>query len=89
MGKATFSFEIEADLKAAFSAAAKAEGRAVDDVLSDVIQDYLQSQAEDTIYQEWVAAQVQEVLDDPRPNVPHAEVMARLDAEIAGLKRGA
>lgn len=89
MGKATFSFEIEADLKAAFSAAAKAEGRAVDDVLSDVIQGYLRSQAEDTVYQEWVAAQVQEALDDSRPNVPHAEVMARLDAEIAGLKRGA
>ncbi|BBF80151.1 hypothetical protein [Asticcacaulis excentricus] len=86
MGKATFSFEIETDLKAAFSAAAEAEGRAVDDVLSDVIQGYLRSQAEDTVYQECVSAQVQEALDDPRPNAPHTEVMARLDAEIALAK---
>ena len=89
MGKASFTFEIDDELKAALSAAAKAEGRAVDDVLSEVIQGYVQSQVEDKSYDEWLAGQVREALDDPRPNLPHAEVMARMDAEIAGLKRGA
>ncbi|WP_133510112.1 hypothetical protein [Candidatus Thiosymbion oneisti] len=36
-------------------------------------------------YNEWLAAQIQEAIDDPRPDIPHAEVMAEMDAEIAAM----
>jgi hypothetical protein len=34
-------------------------------------------------YNQWLAAEIQESIDDPRPSVPHDEVMARMDARIA------
>ncbi len=37
-------------------------------------------------YNHWLAAEIQEALDDPRPSVPHDEVMARMDARIAHHK---
>nr|ELQ8281689.1 stability determinant [Pseudomonas aeruginosa]ELQ8282041.1 stability determinant [Pseudomonas aeruginosa] len=37
-------------------------------------------------YNEWLAAEIQESIDDPRPSIPHDEVMARMDARIARHK---
>ena len=37
-------------------------------------------------YNAWLAAEVQEAIDDPRPSIPHDEVMARMDARIARHK---
>jgi len=37
-------------------------------------------------YNQWLAAEIQEVIDDPRLSVPHDEVMARMDARIARHK---
>lgn len=37
-------------------------------------------------YEAWLAAEIQEAIDDPRPSVPHDEVMARMDARIADHK---
>jgi len=37
-------------------------------------------------YTEWLAAEIQEAIDDPRPSIPHDEVMARMDARIARHK---
>lgn len=34
-------------------------------------------------YNEWLAAEIQEAIDDPRPSLPHDEVMSRMDARIA------
>lgn len=34
-------------------------------------------------YNKWLAAQIQEAIDDPRPSIPHEEVMAKMDARIA------
>jgi len=34
-------------------------------------------------YDRWFRAKVQASLDDPRPSVPHDEVMAEMDAIIA------
>ncbi|ESQ79583.1 CopG family ribbon-helix-helix protein [Asticcacaulis sp. YBE204] len=93
MGKAELTFQIDEDLKVAFSAAAEAEGRSVADVLSDVMRDYVELKSEPSDYDTWFRQQVQEALDDPRDGIPHDEVMAMMDAEIArhaaGLKRGA
>ncbi len=37
-------------------------------------------------YNQWLASEIQEAIDDPRPSVPHDEVMARMDARIARHK---
>lgn len=37
-------------------------------------------------YNHWLAAEIQEAIDDPRPSIPHNEVMARMDARIARNK---
>lgn len=36
-------------------------------------------------YNQWLAAEIQEAIDDPHPNIPHEEVMAEMDADIAAL----
>ena len=36
-------------------------------------------------YSQRLAAEIQEAIDDPRPSIPHAEVMAEMDAEIAAM----
>ena len=37
-------------------------------------------------YDLWFRAKVQGAIDDPRPSIPHDQVMARMDARIAELK---
>lgn len=37
-------------------------------------------------YVKWLASEIQESIDDPRPSVPHDEVMSRMDARIARHK---
>lgn len=37
-------------------------------------------------YDLWFRAKVQAAMDDPRPGIPHDQVMARMDARIAELK---
>lgn len=34
-------------------------------------------------YTRWVAAELQASIDDPRPSIPHEEVMAEMDADLA------
>jgi len=41
---------------------------------------------EDAAYTQWLRAKVQEAIDDPRPGIPHAEVMAEMQALIDELK---
>lgn len=36
-------------------------------------------------YNQWLAAEIQASTDDPRPSIPHDEVMAEMDADIAAL----
>lgn len=36
-------------------------------------------------YNKWLAAEIQASIDDPRPSIPHDEVMAEMDAGIAAL----
>lgn len=36
-------------------------------------------------YTEWLATEIQESIDDPRPNISHDDVMAEMDADIAAL----
>lgn len=36
-------------------------------------------------YNQWLATEIQESIDDTRPGIPHDEVMALMDADIAAL----
>jgi len=40
------------------------------------------TQEEAESYDRWFRAKVQEALDDPRPSIPHDEVMARLSKKL-------
>lgn len=40
-------------------------------------------------YTEWLAKEVQEAIDDPRPSIPHAEVMADWELKRAALGKKA
>lgn len=39
-------------------------------------------------YTRWLAAEIQAAIDDPRPSIPHEEVMARMDAQLARFREG-
>jgi len=41
---------------------------------------------EDAAYTQWLRAKVQEAIDDPRPGIPHAQVMAEMQTLIEELK---
>lgn len=34
------------------------------------------------MYNQWLASEIQASIDDPRPSIPHEEVMARMEAKI-------
>ena len=53
---------------------------------SDSRAQALRKAHEAAAYNEWLAAEIQESIDDPRPSIPHDEVMARMDARIARHK---
>lgn len=38
-------------------------------------------------YNQWLASEIQAAIDDPRPNIPHDEVMAEMDTDIAALPK--
>jgi hypothetical protein len=40
-------------------------------------------------YERWLRAKVQKSLDDPRPNIPHDQVMARMRALLAKKRKTA
>lgn len=45
-------------------------------------------QQDDDAYNRWLGAEIQAAIDDPRPSIPHEEVMARMDAQLARLREG-
>lgn len=38
-------------------------------------------------YNQWLAVEIQTSIDDPRPNIPHDEIMAEMDVDIAALQK--
>ena len=38
-------------------------------------------------YNQWLISEIQASIDDPRPSIPHDEVMAEMDADIAALSK--
>ena len=50
----------------------------------DPIESEFASTEEAEAYDVWFRAKVREALDDPRPGVPHEQVMAEMQAIIEG-----
>jgi len=55
----------------------------------DPIVSEFETTEEAEAYDAWFRAKVQASLDDPRPRIPHDEVMARMDAIIGEAERKA
>ena len=53
------------------------------------IESEFASTEEAEAYDAWFRAKVQEALDDPRPDIPHEQVMAEMKAIIAGVAKPA
>jgi hypothetical protein len=49
--------------------------------------DAMRGAHEAAAYNQWLASEIQASIDDPRPNIPHDQVMAELDAEIDALSK--
>lgn len=48
-----------------------------------------QREQHDDAYSRWLAAEIQAAIDDPRPSIPHEEVLTAMEAKITRLKAGA
>ncbi len=46
----------------------------------------LASTPDQEAYDTWLRAEVQAAIDDPRPSIPHEEVMQRMHARLAELQ---
>lgn len=54
-------------------------------VLSPIVSEF-ETEEQATSYDHWFRSQVQEATDDPRPSIPHDQVMAEM-REIIAKKR--
>ncbi len=51
--------------------------------LDPIVSEFASTEDEEA-YDIWFRAKVQEALDDPRPGIPHDEVMAHIQAVLDG-----
>ena len=49
--------------------------------------DAMRGAHEAAAYNQWLKGEIQASIDDPRPGIPHDEVMAKMDADIAALPK--
>ncbi len=50
--------------------------------------DAMREAHEAAAYNQWLATEIQASIDDPRPNLPHDDVMVEMDADIAARLAG-
>lgn len=71
------------------------EGLEPDQAHQQLLQDYIDGTAslDDLLeharayaYDQWFRAQVQEAIDDPRPSIPHDQVMANVRARLESIR---
>lgn len=53
--------------------------------LSPIVSEF-ETEEQAVSYDRWFRAKVQASLDDPRPSIPHDQVMAEMDAIIADVE---
>ena len=49
--------------------------------------DAMRGAHEAAAFNQWLASEIQASIDDPRASIPHDEVMAEMDSDIAALKK--
>lgn len=52
----------------------------------DPVLSLLDSAGEEAVYAAWLRAKLQASIDDPRPSIPHEQVVARMRERIARIK---
>lgn len=84
----TFTFRVDAALKAAFSAAAKSRDRNAAQLLRDFMRDFVRQQ-QDADHDAWFRRQVQAGLNSAQAGrlIPAAEVEAQFSARRAATRR--
>ncbi len=55
--------------------------------LSPIVSEF-ETEEQAAEYDRWFRAKVQESIDDPRPSIPHDQVMAEMEAIIAESRGG-
>ena len=55
-------------------------------VLNPIVSEF-ETQEQADSYDRWFRAKVQEALDDPRPSLPHDEVVRRMEERFAALRK--
>lgn len=89
MSETTFTFRVDAALKAAFSAAAKSRDRNAAQLLRDFMRDFVRQQQAVAEHDAWFRRQVQAGLDSAAAGrlIPAAEVEAQFSARRAATRR--
>jgi len=80
--EAVFTLKLESELRDAFLAEAESTHRPASQLVREFMRDFIQKQREAREHDRWFREQVQAALDDPRPGIPHEQVMAEIDAII-------
>ena len=55
--------------------------------LSPIVSEF-ETEEQASSYDQWFRAQVQAAIDDPRPNIPHDQVMAEMRELLEAQRRG-
>jgi len=58
----------------------------MDPLFSTTVPEF-ESEEQAASYDRWFRAEVQKSLEDPRPNIPHEQVMAEIEALMERLRR--
>ncbi|WP_192560354.1 antitoxin [Pseudomonas allokribbensis] len=58
----------------------------MDDLFSPIVSDF-ESEEQAARYDRWLRAKVQVSIDDPRPSIPNAQVMAEMSALMEDKRR--
>ncbi|MCU0122241.1 antitoxin [Pseudomonas sp. B2M1-30] len=58
----------------------------MDPLISTIVSDF-ESEEQAASYDRWFRAEVQASIDDPRPNIPHEQVMAEIQALMEEAQR--
>jgi hypothetical protein len=77
---------VPGDLKAAFEAAAASVDQPAEKAIETLMRSYIEEhQKPESGYEEWFRAQVQAGADDPRPGIPHDDVMQKAKSLLESL----
>ena len=80
--EAVFTLKLESELRDAFLAEAESTHRPASQLVREFMRDFIQKQREAREHDRWFREKVQAALADPRPGIPHEQVMAEIDAII-------